>query len=802
MKKTHKTDFYHLRLLCAIALLSLSLVCYQLLLMHFLTIVQWHHFAYMVISVALLGFGASGTLIALFRKYLLQQTQILLPFLMICTGLLMPLALRLSRSDWIRFDSYLLFVESSQFVQLLLTYFLFFLPFFTGALAIGITFVKKVSDIGVFYFSDLLGAGLGGILAIIFLWILPIDQILIVLAIFSILSGLLLIPLKRRGYLLTFAFFSLLITGYQIGKPLRFFDSQFKGLSYAMNIPEAIINTERSSPYGLTQIVTAPSMRYAPGLSLNYTGDVPISYTIFNNGDWYGSILPWSRKDSIHLLDYTTMSIGYSLGIRDKVLLLRPNSGLDPGHALSKGSKSITIIEPNKIVVSLLNNEYAAITDSIFYNSALRVHSMEPRTFLARNKDSFNLIQLPLLGAFGGTVGLQALKEENLLTIEAFQQMWHKLSPDGVIQISAWLDFPYRISLKCAATLIESLESQGIKNPLSHIAAVRSWGTISFIIKKTPLNAENLKDIRAFCETFYFDPTILPGITKEELTRYNGIEDEEFFDNLNAIFTYKRNSLYDTYPYNIRPTTDNKPYFSQFLKLENAAQLRGQLGQQSASFLELGYLVVLVTFVQVAILAILFIIAPLFKLGWKGNKKLWVLLYFGGLGFGYMFLEIVLIKHFVLYLGNPIYSVATVISVMLISSGLGSFYSSRLRAQRKTLTHITLIIIFFVLLYTLLLGPLLENTIYFQLWGRVSIAVLLIALPSFFMGMPFPTGLRVVAGINQTHVAWAWGVNGCISVIAVALATILAVETGFITVLLLVAASYTMASASNILLKN
>jgi hypothetical protein len=801
MKRPSKTGFYKFRLLTAITVLSLSLVCYQLLLVHFLSIVQWHHFAYMVISIALLGFGASGTLIALYRDWLLQRANILLPFLMICTGLLMPVVLRFSLLEWVRFDSYLLFVNATQFLQLFLTYFLFFLPFFIGSLAIGITFVKRVSDIGVFYFSDLVGAGLGGILAIVFLWEFPPQQIVVIISILTIFSGLMIIRKKMRSSLIIFALVSLVLAGYHLWKPYHFLPSEFKGFSYAMNLPGAVISNEKSSPFGLTQVVTAPSLRYAPGLSLNYREVVPSVHAIYNNGDWYCSIQPWNRKDTIHLLNYTTISSGYALGKKENVLLLNTNSGLDPGHAFSNGAQKITVVEPNEVVISLLKNEYATELDSIFSHSNLTVFRGEPRTFLAKNMDTFDLIQLPFLGAFGGTVGLKALQEENLLTNEAFEEMWHKLTNNGVIVLSAWLDYPNRVPLKCAAAIAESLESYGIDNPLNHIAAVRSWGTITFVIKKTPLTDMDCNAIRNFSEDRYFDVTLLPGISAEERTRYNSIEDAQFLGFLDKIFTDNREDLYITYPYNIKPATDNKPYFSQYLKLEKMGQVKEQLGQKSAPFLELGYLVVVITFIQVLIMAILFIIAPLFKLGWKKGNKLWILLYFCGLGIGFMFLEIVFIKYFVMYLGHPIYSVATVISVMLIFAGLGSFYSSKIKATPGSLMRITAIIVIFIMLYAMLLAPFLRNSIHLQMEIRVFMSVLIIALPSFFMGMPFPIGLRVVAEINKNNVAWAWGINGCISVIAAATASLMAVEYGFIAVLLVSSAAYSMALIANILLK-
>jgi len=182
-------DIINKKLAFAVGILSTAGICYQLYLMYFLSIVQWHHFAFMVISIALLGFGAAGTVLTIFKRILLENSQQLLPLLMIITGVLMTLAVRLSRTEMVRFDSYLLFVDQGQFIQLLLTYLLFFLPFFTGALAIGLVFVKHVGQIGVYYFSDLVGAGIGSILAIVFFWILTPTQIPSAIALLPTFSG-------------------------------------------------------------------------------------------------------------------------------------------------------------------------------------------------------------------------------------------------------------------------------------------------------------------------------------------------------------------------------------------------------------------------------------------------------------------------------------------------------------------------------------------------------------------------------------------------------------------------------------
>ncbi len=352
----HKSNFFQYRLLFAVFILSAAIVSYEIQLMHFFTIVQWHHYAYMVISIALLGFGASGTVISVFRKRMLQRIDFLLPFLMISTGLLMTIAVRASRYEFFLFDSYTLFVDRSQFSRLAGTYFLFFLPFFSGALAIGLIFVKKVSSIGTFYFSDLLGSGIGGALTIFLFWQFSPQEIPSVIAILPILAGVLIIHKKTRLYLILYSLLSLSIVVYHLNKPFDLLPSQFKSISYALNLPDAKIDRQISSPYGLVQVVSSPVQRYAPGLSLTYTENVPPCDVIFNNGDWYAPIPTRSKKDTSHILNYTTMALPYAFGVPKSVLLFRAGAGLEIAHALNNGAEQITAVEPNATVVSLLNN--------------------------------------------------------------------------------------------------------------------------------------------------------------------------------------------------------------------------------------------------------------------------------------------------------------------------------------------------------------------------------------------------------------------------------------------------------------
>jgi hypothetical protein len=791
------------QLLISIGLLSAAIIAFQLVLMQILSIVQWHHFAYMVISVAMLGFGAAGTVLSLFRAWLINHSDTMIPSLMIATGLFMSLVVGWSQVSFVRFDSYLLFADYSQAGNLALTYLLFFLPFFFGALAIGIVFVQYVSAIGKIYFADLFGSGVGGLFTLALTWMFLPQQLPAVVSLLPFLAGMIILPYQgakerkvRSEFMLLLSLLSFLIILWQLFHPPQLAPSQYKDLSKTLLLPEARITLQKSGPYGLVQTVSSPVLRYAPGLSLTAQTTAQVQAAVFVNGEWFGPVTGWKKVDTSFILDYTTSALPYAMVKRNKVLVLRTSTGIDVAHAISSGVESITTTEPNSIILSLLKNELAPASDSVLHHPKVVTHNLEPRTFLLMDTGRYDLIVLPMTGTFGGSSGLYALQEQAIMTKEAFREMWLKLREGGVISITSWMDYPVRNPLKVLATMQEVLSDLGIKKTRAHLAAIRSWGTITFIMTKSPLSFIEVNNIRSFCDEMMFDPAILPSLKAEERSGYNQLQDERFFGYIDQILSGERKEFYNDYDFNIRPATDNKPFFSQFLRWKNLDRLAGFFGNRSLPFFEVGYLLVMVTLVQIFIASFVLILLPLFKLGWSGKNKLGILLYFSGIGLGYMFVEIVLIQHFILYFGNPVYSASAVITALLIFSGLGSYVSGNFINNRKRLLFLFGLIALLLLIYAFILTPLLQETVHFGLPLKLVIVLLLIAPLAFLMGMPFPSGLSLVSKSNAAAIPWAWGVNGCTSVISTALATIISVELGFNWVLLLAALAYCLPALS------
>jgi len=780
-----KTAFNDILLLISIALLSAAIIAFQLVLIQILSITQWYHFAYMVISVALLGFGAAGTFLSLCRKWLLKHIENVVPALMLLSGVCMATVTGISQLTFFRFDSYLLFADYSHLGKLVMTYLLFFLPFFFGALSIGMVFTQYVHYIGKVYFANLFGSGIGGIMILFLIPQFRPETLPAVVSLLTFVAGTMLIKRGQPALKAASAIIFLLIMLF-IFWPIPLHLSQFKNISHTLLLPEAQIEEEQNSPEGWIQVVSSPVLRFGPGLSLSAPDAPKIQRAIFVNGDWFGPYVDFSSGDFANVLDHTTMALPFVMRKRERVLILNAGTGFQVPQALQNGAREISLAEPNKVMVDMLGRQLETGSE----NPSMALHPVNARTYIASSTKDYQLIQLPMVGVFGGTNGLNATMEQYLLTVQGFSEMFDRLTAEGVISITCWIDYPLRNALKMLATICQMLEKQGLQDISAHIAAVRSWGTVTYVVKKSPLTEDEIGNVRSFSKEMLFDPLILPGISRDERSEYNQLQDTTLLYYVDEILEGKRSALYKEYAFNIRPPTDNKPYFSQFLQWKSLSHLSSLFGNRSLPFFEIGYLLIVITLLQIALFAFTLIILPLLKLGRKGGGKLWVLVYFSGIGLGYMFVEMVLIQRLTLYFGHPVYAASASISAILIFSGIGSYISGKWNFDRRMLLKFLIVIVLLIASYALLLPSLLLATIAQPLLVKVLLVGALIAPLAICMGIPFPVGLSMVSKKNESLVPWAWGVNGCLSVISTALAALVAIELGFVWVMVVAGIGY------------
>ncbi len=776
-----------------IGLVSGALIAFQLALMQIFSITQWYHFAHLIISLALLGFGASGTLLAFFREWLVRHFETVYPALLLLTAAMMALAPLVIQTDLFRFDTYLLFSDRRHLVRLALTCLFLLLPFFFGALAIGLSFVRYGRDIGKLYFANLLGSGMGGLLALVLMWLISPAGLPAVLAILPLMGGF--VGRAHRQSRLLF-WLCLILLVFMNVDDLRLVRSEYKSIEKTLLLPDAEVVSRAYSPYGLLEVVSTPALRYAPGLSLTYQEAIPPRLGVFNNGDGLGVFLPKPEQDSASILQYTTNALPYLIQQPEKTLILGSGTGEQISLAVSYQTSGIDAVEPNRLLVTLMREEFADSTNHLLDDPAVDIHLLESRTFIQGSQTSYDLIQLPVIGSFFGSSGLNALEQRYDLTREAFGELWKRLSPDGLISVTCWMDYPVRNPLKILATLTDLLEVE-VEEKEKHLAAIRSWSTVTFVLKKSAFTQAEDSTIREFCGRMFFDPLLLPVQGEFEREHFNQLDDPWFFEAVDRLVTGSADSLYSDYAFRIRPASDDQPYFFQYLRLKSLNQLNQLFGEQTVPFLELGYVVVWLTLLLVVAASLAFILLPLVPSSFSLRRKFRTFLYFGGIGLGYLFVEMVFIQQFTPFLGHPIYAASGVISLMLLSSGVGSYFSGHIRLSSKNLVAVSLGIAVVTLIYAFNLTVVLRGFNSYSMLIKVGLMILIVGVPGVIMGLPFPLGLTDISRRQPSAVPWAWAVNGCASVVSASLAILISVEAGFLWVMVCAALAYCLAALAN-----
>lgn len=783
------------RIPLAVGCASVAVIAFQLVLMQLLAIAQWHHFAYMVISMALLGFGAAGTVLVLARDLLERHYALAVPALFLAAGAAM------ASTSWLvgiagDFDAFLLFLDRGQFGLLLCYYLACSLPFFFAGLAVTLVFYREVARIGTLYFANLVGSGAGAVLVIGLLWLLPPTRLAGLLAGLLLLAAWLSRPSPASRGLPPVAWLAaLLLVATSIVLPGAPAASEYKAIHGALQLPGARVVHRASSPHGLVEVVSADAQRFAPALSLRFRGEPPARDVLFNDGEYFGTLLGKGATRDGHILDYTTRALPYALRSPAHVLVLGAATGNDVSHALSHGAARIDAVEPHRQVNQLLRTRQPGWIDGLYLDPAVTLHGSSVRAFLGRPGGARpDLVVLPVLGTFGGSAGVHALQEQYHLTLEAFLAMWAMLDDEGMIAVTLWHEDPPRASLKLLATWRQLLDAQGIDQRAAHVVAVRGWGTMTFLLSKSPFHASERERLREFGRALAFDPLLLEDLRPDERERYNRVGNDAWFTALDTLLAGAPEVLHQHYPFDLRPVTDDRPFFNHFMRLKDISRLIEKFGARQLPYLELGFVLAVFTLVQIALAAVLLIVLPLFRIGWAGTRRRWTLAYFAGLGIGFMFFEIVLIQKLVLYLDQPVYAAATVLATLLVCSGAGSWFSARRAASGRTLACTALLVAALIVLYTFGLRPVLHLSMGWPLAAKAAGMFLLLAPPAFFMGMMFPFGLRRLSAAHARQIPWACAIDSSLSVSATALATVLALEAGFTVVMLIAATAYLLAA--------
>jgi len=791
--------------LISVALLSVTVLAYEILLMRLFSIIQWHHFAYMVISLALLGYGVSGTLVTLLRTRLLQRFAVVYTVSIIAFALSAVLCFLLAQQ--VPFNAELVLWDVHQPMWLLLLYLLLAAPFLFAATALALALMRFSQVIGRVYAFDLAGAGLGGLLVIGLLFLVTPLQALTVIGLLALVAAG--IGARETGLaggrrlVLLIGGAALVLTIGGLHSELHV--SPYKGLSQTLLIPGTRVTEQLSSPLGLLSVVESAQvpLRHAPGLSLLATQEPPAQLGVFTDADGMTAITRDSgARGALAWLDQTTSALPYHLRDTGHALILGAGTGADVLQASSHDVPRITAVELNPQIIALVRERYADFAGQLYQRAD--VHVEEARGFVAGSRERYDLINIALLDAFGASAaGLYALNESYLYTIEALEDYLVHLEAGGYLSITRWVTLPPRDIVKLFATALAALQRRGVDRPAEHLVMIRSWQTATLLIGNAPFGAAEIGQVKAFARRWGFDLAWYPGMHVDEANRVNRLREPYFYQAAVQLAGDARQQFLRDYKYDLQPATDNRPYFFHFFKWRALPEILALRGQGGMPLLEWGYLVLVATLLQALLVSAVLILLPLLALrrfargvtGSVGRGRVFV--YFAAIGLAFLFIEMAFIQRFTLLLHHPLYAVATTLTGFLVFAGLGSHWSqrwSRQRRQSRGIGYAVTGIAGISLAWLLLLHAWPATLTGWPLPVRVVLALGMIAPLAFCMGLPFPLGLSRLAERAPDYLAWAWGVNGCASVISSVLATLLAIHLGFSVVILLAVLLYGVAA--------
>ena len=464
--------------------------------------------------------------------------------------------------------------------------------------------------------------------------------------------------------------------------------------------------------------------------------------------------------------------------------------------ALYHDADQVDAVELDPGMVALVRERYADFAGHLYDEPRVHVHTREARGFVTRSAQRWDLIQIGLLDSFGAAgAGVQSLNENYLYTVEGLQDFLRHLTPDGVLSITRWLHVPPRDSLKLFATAVEALRRSGVHRPGTRLAMIRSWNTITLVVKASALTAGEITALRDFARSRSFDTVWYPGMPDSDANRYNRLDRPYLHDGAVALLGGKAQAFLERYKFYVAPATDDRPYFFHFFKWKSLPEVLALRKRGGAGLIEWGYLVLIATLVQAMVAGLALILVPLgwIERHWSAGTGLRMGSYFFLLGLAFLFIEMAFIQKFTLFLSHPLYSVAVVLSTFLVFAGLGSVTTGRL-VDRSPVAFVVSGIVAIVLSYLVLLPWVFGRLMGLPDPAKIAMSMLLIAPLAYCMGMPFPLGLYRIARGAPDFIPWAWGINGFASVVSAALATLLAIEFGIVAVLLLAVSLYVVAA--------
>ena len=795
----------------AAGLVACGVIAFEIGLIRVLQYASWYHFAFLVITIALLGFGMSGAILSLWRGYLIRRLQIVLPVLALLTAVSIPLMLQAVQFLPVS-GRFLPGLVVGQLVWWVIYWALLTVPFALGATAIGLALMSAGERLPAVYASNLIGSASGavGVTVVMYFvepaWLGYATGVVVLAAAWRTDRRTLSVGLVAAGVLA--GALAVLLNPPSI----RVDDDKY--LAYVNRLEaggQAVQLARAFGPSGVVEVFGSDTFH---DMAFMTDDRMPPSMaSIVVDGHRAGSLLRIDGTDQAEALDGTLMALPYGLApTRPRVLLLDEVGGGNIWLARRNDAAAVDVVQSNRVLTELFSGPLADEGGAVFNLPGVALQSVEPRAFLEGTDEAFDLIQLSGMESWSAAAGgLEGLNQDHLMTVEGMEAALRRLSPDGILHVSRGIQLPPRDNAKIAATVIAALEQSGIARPARsgvHMAMVRDFLGVITMVRPRPWRADEIRRLRDLCAEKNLTPVYFKGITAGELNRPDELpgppgEEGDYLHHvvrsLLSLDPGASTDFLDEWPFHVRPATDDRPFFGNFGKIGALPDFRRVYGAGWLLRSELAFLFVLSAAVIVSLAGIVLILLPFaFRSDIRrAPDRSTAALYFLAIGLAYLVLEIAFLSGIQRLLGDPVIGGAATVGGFLFCSGLGSLAANRI-AGLPGVSLARLAMVPAVMAIPVFTGLILLN-LFGGAWPlgiRLAAAVALIAPLAFAMGMPFPLGLQQFQARSVALVPWAWGVNGCASVLASPLAMIIAMQWDFILTVTVAAACYVVAACA------
>lgn len=757
----------NLRTFCwGVGLTSGASLALSLLFTRIFSVTMYYHFAFLLVSLALLGIAVSGVVIYLMPKtFTAERLPVLAGGFAVAIGPLAVYALSVAVENPLSVD-----LSGDNGSKLVKLYFATALPFLASGFAISLAIAGAKEHIGRVYAFDLGGAALGCLVIVPLVPAVGGQAAVVLGAALACAGGVLLAtaaPANRGrtvqvvGGIATLALLLLASDSTQRGG--RFFIRQ--GSKF---LNESAVEFERWNSFSRVTVSTGePDHKW-----LHIDADAATRM-------YSGAIAEGGYEAPRRFSEAVVAAMVYSLKKEGPALIIGPGGGPDVISALRAGLPKVVGVEVNPLIAdTIMREHYVGWNGDLYRNPRVEVHVDDGRSFIRRSQERYSSIQATLVDTWAASAaGAFTLSENNLYTAEAFVDYLSRLKPDGVLSMTRWKGVEF---LRLLGLGREGLTRIGVPEAqhAQHFYIAGDPRMATMLLKQQPFTADEVAVLDAEAAAnrlgVLYRPVGAPGFDGQ-VAQFLGAPTQQ---------------LYAQLPLDLTPVTDNKPFFFYTLRpadffgvLSNVARLeKNNLG------LALLQLILLIS----TALTLLLVVLPLFvfrpdAIRQGRAKKLKVLGFFMCLGFGYILVELGLMQRFILFLGHPVYALAVVLATLLATSGAGSALSSRLAARfglAGAITRAVGALAALLVAYALLLQPIFNALLGLPLFGRIVLCALLVGALGLAMGTLLPLGVRSAQEAGEEVVPWAWGLNGATSVIGSTLSLILSMNYGFNTTLL------------------